>query len=129
MELMAAWSLVVIAFCMLMIMAAAVATLLRVRKFTVEAEKLVATVRLNIPPLMHDITQITDDLRSITHHVERHAAKLGEAFVAVNKTTQDVQILGSTIRERVGRPLLNLGRVMSGVTRGGVTFWRVLKSR
>jgi hypothetical protein len=112
-----------------MIMAAAVAMLLRVRKFTVEAEKLVATVRLNIPPLIHDVTKITDDLRSITHHVERHAAKLGEAFAAVNKTTQDMQYLGSTIRKRVGQPVLNFGRMMSGVARGGRTFWRVLKSR
>jgi hypothetical protein len=71
MEMMMAVSLAIIAFCMLMIMAAAVATLLRIRKVAMEAERLVETVRMNLPPLIHDVTKITSDLRSIVHTVER----------------------------------------------------------
>jgi len=129
MEMMMAWSLVVIAFCMLMIMMAAVAALLRIRKLAMEAEKLVETVRMNIPPLVHDLTKITGDIRSISHTLERQAPKLGDTVEALRMTARDVQHFERMIRERIERPVLDLTALVSGVARGVVTFWRTLISR
>lgn len=129
MEMMMAWSLVVIAFCMVMIMLAAVAVLLRVRRLAMEAEKLVETVRMNMPPLIHDITKITGDVRSIVHTVERQTPKLGDAMEALRITARDVQDFERMLRERLERPLLDLTALMSGVMRGIVSFWRTLISR
>ncbi|MCG3120112.1 MAG: hypothetical protein ALAOOOJD_02732 [bacterium] len=129
MEMMMAWSLVVIAFCMVMIMLAAVAVLLRVRKLAMEAEKLVETVRMNMPPLIHDITKITGDVRSIVHTFERQAPKLGDAMEALRVTARDVQDFERMLRERLERPLLDLTALVSGVMRGIVSFWRALISR
>lgn len=129
MEMMMAWSLVVIAFCMVMIMLAAVAVLLRVRKLAMEAEKLVETVRMNMPPLIHDITKITGDVRSIVHTFERQAPKLGDAMEALRVTARDVQDFERMLRERLERPLLDLTALVSGVMRGIVSFWRTLISR
>lgn len=129
MEMMMAWSLVVIAFCMVMIMLAAVAVLLRVRRLAMEAEKLVETVRMNLPPLIHDITKITGDVRSIVHTVERQTPKLGDAMEALRITARDVQDFERMLRERLERPLLDLTALMSGVMRGIVSFWRTLISR
>jgi uncharacterized protein YoxC len=129
MEMMMAWSLAIIAFCMLMIMTAAVAMLLRLRKLAIEAEKLVETVRMNMPPLIHDVTKITGDVRSIVHTVERQAPKLGDAFEALRMTARDVHDFERMIRERLERPLLDLTALVSGILRGAVSFWRTLISR
>jgi uncharacterized protein YoxC len=126
---MMAWSLVIIAMSMLMIMMAAVATLLRLRKVAIEAEKLVETVRMNIPPLVHDITKITSDIRSIVHTVERQAPKLGDAMEALRSTARDVHDFERMILERLQRLLLDLTTLVSGVVRGIVSFWRTLTSR
>jgi hypothetical protein len=129
MEMMMAWSLVVIAFCMLMIMMAAVAALLRIRKLAIETEKLVETVRMNIPPLIHDVTKITGDIRSIVHTFERQAPKVGDAVEALRMTARDVQHFERMIRERIERPVLDLTALVSGLARGIVSFWRTLISR
>jgi hypothetical protein len=129
MEMMMAWSLVVIAACMVLIMSAAVAVLLRLRKLAMEAEKLVETVRMNMPPLIHDITRITGDVRSIVHTIERQAPKLGDAMEAMRATARDVHDFERMLVERLQRPLLDLTALVSGVVRGVVTFWRFLTSR
>jgi uncharacterized protein YoxC len=129
MEMMMAWSLVIIAFSMLMIMAAAVATLWRIRKLAMAAEKLVETVRMNMPPLIHDITKISSDIRSIVHIVERQAPKLGDTFEALRMTARDVHDFERMIRERLERPLLDLTALVSGLMRGVVSLWRTLISR
>jgi len=129
MEMMMAWSLVIIAFCLFMIMAAAVAALLRIRKLAMEAEKLVETVRMNLPPLIHDITKISSDIRSIVHTVERQAPKLGDTIEALRMTARDVHDFERMIRDRLERPLLDLTALVSGVMRAVVSFWRTLISR
>jgi uncharacterized protein YoxC len=129
MEMMMAVSLAIIAFCMLLIMAAAVATLLRIRKVAMEAERLVETVRMNIPPLIHDVTKITSDLRSIVHSVERQAPKVGDAMEWLRAAARDVHDFERMLLERLERPLLDLTAIVSGVVRGAVSFWRTLFSR
>ena len=129
MEMMMAWSLVVIAFCMVMIMLAAVAVLLRLRKLAMEAEKLVETVRMNMPPLIHDLTRITGDVRSIVHTVERQAPKVGDVMEAVRAPARDVHDFERMLVERLHRPLLDLTSLIGGVVRGIATFWRTLISR
>jgi len=129
MEMMMAWSLVIIAFCLFMIMAAAVVALLRIRKLAMEAEKLVETVRMNMPPLIHDITKISSDIRSIVHTVERQAPKLGDTLEALRMTARDVHDFERMIRDRLERPLLDLTALVSGVMRAVVSFWRTLISR
>lgn len=129
MEMMMAWSLVVIALSMTVIMVAAVATLLRVRRLAMEAEKLVETVRMHVPPLIHDLTKITGDIRSIAHIVERQAPKLSDAAEAVRSTARDIHDFERMLLDRVQRPLLDFTAIVSGVVRGVVTFWRTLISR
>lgn len=129
MELMMTVSVVVIAACMFLIMVAAVAALWRIRRVAMEAERLVETVRMNLPPLIHDMTKITSDVRSIVHTLERQAPKIGDAAEALRGTARDIHDFERMIRERLERPLLDLTALVSGVVRGVVTFWRTLISR
>ncbi len=129
MELMMTVSVVVIAACMLFIMMAAVSTLWRIRRVAMEAERLVETVRMHLPPLIHDMTKITSDIRSIVHTLERQTPKVGDMIEALRVTARDVQDFERMIRERLERPLLDLTALVSGIARGIVTFWRTLFSR
>lgn len=129
METMMTASVMVIALCMVAIMAAAVAVLLRIRRLAMEAERLVETVRMHMPPLIHDVTKITSDLRSIVHTVERQTPKLGDALEALRATARDVHDFERMLRDRIERPLLDLTAVVSGILRGFVTFWHTLFSR
>jgi uncharacterized protein YoxC len=128
MELMMTVSVAVIAACMFLIMVAAVAALWRVRRVAMEAERLVETVRINLPPLIHDMTKITSDIRSIVHTLERQAPKVGDILEALRVTARDIHDFERMIRERLERPLLDLTALISGIVRGIVTFWRTLIS-
>lgn len=129
MEMMMTVSVVVIAACMFFIMVAAVGALWRIRRVAMEAERLVETVRMHLPPFIHDMTKITSDIRSIVHTLERQAPKVGDMVEALRVTARDVQDFERMIRERLERPLLDLTALVSGISRGIVTFWRTLFSR
>ncbi len=129
MELMMTVSVVVIAACMFLIMVAAVAALWRIRRVAMEAERLVETVRMNMPPFIHDMTKITSDIRSIVHTLERQAPKVGDILEALRVTARDIHDFERLLRERLERPLLDLTALISGIVRGVVTFWRTLISR
>jgi uncharacterized protein YoxC len=129
MEMMMTVSVAAIAACMLLIMIAAVGALWRIRRVAMEAERLVETVRMHLPPLIHDMTKITSDIRSIVHTLERQAPKVGDMVEALRVTARDVQDFERMIRERLERPLLDLTALVSGIARGIITFWRTLISR
>ncbi|MGH7493058.1 MAG: hypothetical protein ACREOO_11755 [bacterium] len=119
-------SVAFIAFCMLLIMVAIVATLLRVRSLLLEVQKFVETARLHVPPLMHDVTQISSDVRSIVRSVERDMPKLSRAMDSLRAAASDIHDLERAMRERIERPLLGLSAVAGGLLRGVYTFWRKL---
>ncbi len=126
MEMVLTVSVAFIAFCMLLIMAAIVMTLMRVRSLLREAEKFVETVRMHVPPLMHDVTQISSDVRSIVRSVERDMPKLSRAMDSLRATAGDIHDLERAIRERIERPLLGLSGVIGGLLHGFNAFWRKL---
>ena len=101
MDLVMNVSVAFIAFCMLLIMVAIVMTLMRVRSLLREAEKFLETARLHVPALMHDVTQISADVRSIVRSVERDMPKLSRAMDSLRATAGDIHDLERAIRERM----------------------------
>lgn len=119
-------SVAFIAFCMLLIMIAVVAVLLRVRSLLREVEKFLETARLHVPALMHDVTQISSDVRSIVRSVERDMPKLSRAMDSLRATAGDIHDLERAIRDRIEGPLLGLSAITGGLLRGFNAFWRRL---
>src|SRR5512134_2114465 len=111
MEMVMTVSVAFIAFCMFLIMVAIVATLLRLRSLLHEAQKFIETARMHVPPLMHDVTQISADVRSIVRSVERDMPKLSRAMDSLRATASDIHDLERAIRERIETPLLGLSAV------------------
>jgi uncharacterized protein YoxC len=126
MEMVMTVSVAFIAFCMFLIMMAIVATLLRLRSLLHEAQKFIETARMHVPPLMHDVTQISADVRSIVRSVERDMPKLSRAMDSLRATASDIHDLERAIRERIETPLLGLSAVAGGLLRGVYSFWRKL---
>ena len=128
MEMMLTVSVMVIAVCMVVLSITAVANGYRIRQLAREAERLTETVRIQVQPLIQEIIKITGDVRSIVQGVERQAAKLGDAFDMVRETAQNVRDFEHTVRDRLGRPLLEISILGNGVARGVGRLWNRLFS-
>jgi uncharacterized protein YoxC len=126
MEMVMAVSVAFIAFCMLLIMVAIVLTLMRLRSLLREVEKFVETARMHVPALVHDVTQIMSDVRSIVRSVERDMPKLSRALDSLRAAAADVHELERAVRERLEGPLLGLSALIGGMLRGFNAFWRRL---
>ena len=126
MNLILTISAATIALCMVIIIFAALGTLLRLRRVLEEVQKFVETARLHLPPIMHDVTQIGSDVRSIVRTVERDIPKLGKAFESIRDTADEIYKLEQMIRKRIQGPLLDASSIFSGFLRGFYTFWKKL---
>ena len=126
MELITTISVAVIAICMFAIAFSIVGVAARIRGLVREVEKLVEITRMHMPPLIHDVTQITSDVRSIVRHVERDIPKLTGAFDAVRDTAHEIYDLERTVRKQIEGPLLQISALIGGVLSGVYAFWRTL---
>jgi len=126
MEMILTVSVVVIAVCMVALAFTAVANGYRLRRLAREAERLTETVRIQVQPLIQEIIKITGDVRNIVQGVERQAAKLDDAFDMVRETARNVRDFEHTVRNRLGRPLLEISILGNGVVRGVGQLWNRL---
>lgn len=129
METVMTVSVAIIALCMVVIMLAAVAALLRLRRVAIQVEKLVEAVRMQLGPLIHDVTLISADIRSIVRTVEREAPKISDGIEALRTTARDVREFERMLRERIERPLIDVATLVAGILRGVHAFWHTLWRR
>lgn len=122
-------SVAVIALCMVVIMLAAIATLLRIRRVAIQTEKLVDAVKIQLGPVIHDVTLISADVRSIVRTLEREAPKISDGIEALRNTARDVHEFERMLRERIERPLLDVASLISGILRGVQVFWKTMWRR
>ncbi|MFQ5751246.1 MAG: DUF948 domain-containing protein, partial [bacterium] len=66
-----------------------VVVLVRVYRVFGEAQKLIEMVRLQISPIIHDLTQILTDVRSIVRTAEKEMVKVEDSITAVRDTTHN----------------------------------------
>ena len=126
MDMVMTVSVAFIAFCMFLIMLAVVAVLLRVRSLIRELEKFVDTARQHVPAVLHDVTQISSDVRSIVRSVERDMPKVSQAVESLRATAAEIHELERIVRDKIELPLMNVSAVVGGVLRGLNAFWRTL---
>jgi uncharacterized protein YoxC len=128
MDMIMTVSVAVIALCMVAAMVAAVAALLRVRRTAIKAEELLEAVKLQIAPVLHDVTLISADVRKVVQHVENASEKIEEGAHALLDVAQDVKDFEKRLRERIEEPVIEITSFISGMLRGarafGRTFWR-----
>ena len=122
-------SVAVIAVCMLAIMVAAVMALWRIRRTAMKAEEVLEAVKLQIAPVIHDVTLISADVRSIVRRIEGASEKIEDGAEALLEAARDVQDFEKSLRERIERPIIEVSAFAAGLVRGLQVFWKKLFDR
>jgi len=87
-----------------------------------EAQRLLESTRLQMAPVIHDVTQIVADAQSIVRAVDREMDKVGDSLAAIRDTTRNVRDFELMIQKRIERPLLDITAVLSALVKGGRVF-------
>ena len=122
-------SVAVIALCMAAIMVVVIAALLRVRRAATKAEELLEAIKLQIAPVIHDVTLISAGVRKTVQRIESASEKIEDGAHALLDAAQDVKDFEARLRERIEQPIVEITLFISGVLRGAQAFWRVLRRR
>ena len=94
-----------------------------IRAFT-EAQKFIEMIRLQTPPLLHDVTQIMGEVRSTVKSVHKGVDTVGESLVDLQATTRNIREFEVMLQKRVEQPLLEIVAVLSALVKGGKVFWQ-----
>jgi len=94
-----------------------------IRAFT-EAQKFIEMIRLQTPPLLHDVTQIMGEVRSTVKSVHKGVDTVGESLFDLQETTRNIREFEAMLQKRVEQPLLEIVAVLSALVKGGKVFWQ-----
>ncbi len=119
----------VIAVIMIFAICFLVPVLLQVRRTAREAERVLETVRMQIVPVSHDLTLISNEVNGILQSIHRQVEKVEDSVTTVRDTAERLREFEEDILHKFETPLLELAALVSGVSRGMETFLRVLLRR
>ncbi len=129
MDTIMTFSVAVIALCMVVIMVAATAALWQVRRAATKAAELLEAIKLQIAPVIHDVTLISADVRKAVQHIESASEKVEDSAHALLDAAQDVKDFEARLRERIEEPIVEITSFISGMLRGARAFWRTFWRR
>jgi uncharacterized protein YoxC len=129
MDTIMTFSVAVIALCMVVIMVAAAAALWRVRRAATKAEELLEAIKLQIAPVIHDVTLISAGVRKAVQRIESASEKIEEGAHALLDVAQDVKDFEARLRERIEEPIVEITAFISGMLRGAQAFGRIFWRR
>ena len=99
-------------------------TLLRLRRLLHEIEKLIESARLNLAPLIHDVTQITWSVQKLIGNIEHIVQSVDDSFEAVRNTTDELRDFGRRISHLIERRFAIISAFFRGVGEGLSKYWR-----
>ena len=118
----------VIAAILVLVLIFFIPVLLQVRRTAHEAEKLIDSVRLQVAPVSHDITGISQEVKSVIQSIHRQVDRVEDGIETVHDMTIRAKEFQLEVKRRIEEPLLQLVAVLGGVKRGveaiASIFWR-----
>ncbi len=96
------------------------------RRAAREFQQLVDTLRMQITPLSHDVTRISNEATMLLGDIRRQVEKVDDGVTAVRDMAVRVQSFEEEIEERVGEPLRDFAVLLNALARGMEAFFRVL---
>ena len=118
METLMAVSVTVIAAILVLVLIFFIPVLLQVRRTAREAEKLIDSVRLQVAPASHDITAISQEVKSVIQSIHRQVDRVEDGIETVHDMAIRAKEFQLEVRRRIEEPLLQLAAVLVGVKRG-----------
>lgn len=129
MDIIMTVSVAVIAVCMVAMMAALIAALLRVRRAATKAEELLEAIKLQIAPVIHDVTLISAGVQKVARRIENASEKIEDGAHALLDAAQDVKEFEKNLRGRIEQPIVGITTFISGMQHGAQAFWRTFWRR
>jgi len=119
-------SVTVIAAVMVIVLIALIPVLLQVRRTAREAERILEMIRMQIVPLSHDVTILTQQFHGIMRSVHRQIGDVEEGVASLRDAAVRLREFEETTLRLVELPVRNLTALLHGVGKGVETFFRVL---
>jgi uncharacterized protein YoxC len=120
-------SVTVIAGVMVIAVLFLIPSLMQIRRMAREVEKILETARMQIVPLSHDLTVISQEVNGILQSIHRQVDRVEEGVINVRDTAVRLREFEREIEEKIESPLLELATLVSAVTRGVEAFVRMLR--
>ena len=102
-------------------------TLSQIRRTSLEAEKFFETIRLQIIPLAHDLTVVSQQVNGILQSVQRQVGKAEDAFTTFRDTALRLRDFEEEMLQKVHEPLAEIATLLGAVGRGVGTFVRIFR--
>lgn len=120
-------SVTVIAATMVIAVVFVIPVLLQVRRTHQQVEKTLETVRAQIAPLSHDLTVISQGVNGILQSILRQVEKVEDSIGTVQDAAARLRRFEEGMLRRIEEPLLELGTLISAMTRGVEAFLRIIR--
>ncbi|MDZ7374830.1 MAG: hypothetical protein ONB23_12810 [candidate division KSB1 bacterium] len=125
MDLVIAVSVAVIALAMLGVAAAMIAMAARVREAARQVERLAETARLQMGPVVHDLTVVSQEVRRVVQAIGDQVEKAGEGVTALRDTAVRLRDLERGLEQKIEQPLVEVAALLSGITKGFQAFRKI----
>ena len=102
-------------------------TLTQIRRTSLEAEKFFETIRLQIIPLAHDLTVVSQQVNGILQSVQRQVGKAEDAFTTFRDTAVRLRDFEEEILQKVHQPLSEIATLLGAVGRGAGALVRIFR--
>jgi len=102
-------------------------TLTQIRRTSLEAEKFFETIRLQIIPLAHDLTVVSQQANGILQSVQRQVGKAEDAFTIFRDSAARLRDFEEEMLHKVQEPLSEIATLLGAVGRGVGAFVRVFR--
>ena len=119
--------LLIIAAILLLAVIFLIPTLTQIRRTSLEMEKCFETVRLQIVPLAHDVTVVTQQVNGILQIAQRQVGKVDEAFTTLRDTAVRLRDFEEEMLHKIQEPLSEIATLLGAVGRGVGAFVRIFR--
>jgi uncharacterized protein YoxC len=119
-------SVTVIAVVMIIAMLFLILTLLQIRRTARQVEEFLETARMQIVPLSHDLTVISQEVKGVVQSIHRQVDGVEESITTVRDAVVRLREFEEEILPEIERPLFELTTLISAVSRAIGAFARML---
>lgn len=127
MQLTMTISVAVIAAIMVVGVLCLIPVLSQIRRTAQQVEKTLETARMQIVPVSHDVTIISQEVNAIMQSIHRQVDKIEDSVTTVRDGAERLREFEEDMVHRIEGPLMEMATLLSAMTRGVETFFRLLR--
>ncbi len=127
-ETVASISVIVIAAFIVIAVIALIPLVLRILRIARVTEKILESVRTEVPPVAHHVTVISQEVNGILQSVHRNMERVEETIIVARDAAERLRRFEETGLNIVEAPVIKLTRMVRAVSRGVGAFVRFLQS-